>query len=68
MSLNKFTYATATNAGYIEEQYEKFRKDPAAVEASWRQFFEGYEFAASSGAVGTPDESPISATPSRMRT
>jgi 2-oxoglutarate dehydrogenase E1 component len=52
MSLNKFTYATATNAGYIEEQYEKFRKDPASVEASWRQFFEGYEFAASSGAVG----------------
>ena len=52
MSLNKFTYATATNAGYIEEQYEKFRKDPASVEASWRQFFEGYEFAASRGAVG----------------
>ncbi len=49
MSLNKFTYATATNASYIEEQYEKFRKDPGAVEASWRQFFEGYEFAASQG-------------------
>jgi len=52
MSLNKFTYATATNASYIEEQYEKFRKDPAAVEASWRQFFEGYEFAASQGVSG----------------
>ena len=51
MSLNKFTYATATNASYIEEQYEKFRKDPASVEASWRQFFEGYEFATSSGAA-----------------
>lgn len=49
MSLNKFTYATATNASYIEEQYEKFRKDPASVEASWRQFFEGYEFAATAG-------------------
>ena len=49
MSLNKFTYATATNASYLEEQYEKFRKDPASVEASWRQFFEGYEFALSSG-------------------
>lgn len=53
MSLNKFTYATATNASYIEEQYEKFRKDPAAVEASWRQFFEGYEFAASQGVSST---------------
>jgi len=48
MSSSKFTYATATNASYIEEQYEKFRKDPASVEASWRQFFEGYEFATSS--------------------
>lgn len=53
MSLNKFTYATATNAGYIEEQYEKFRQDPGSVEASWRQFFEGYEFAATSGAVAS---------------
>jgi 2-oxoglutarate dehydrogenase E1 component len=27
------------NDGYIAEQYEAFRRDPASVEESWRQFF-----------------------------
>ena len=50
MDSTKFSYATATNVGYIEEQYEQFRKNPALVEDSWRKFFEGYEFAISQGA------------------
>ncbi len=50
MSGNKFTYATATNAGYMEELYDKYRKDPNSVEESWRKFFEGYEFAVTHGA------------------
>lgn len=50
MDPTKFSYATATNVGYIEEQYEQFRKNPALVEESWRKFFEGYEFAISQGA------------------
>jgi 2-oxoglutarate dehydrogenase E1 component len=50
MSANKFTYATATNVGYMEELYDKFRKDPSSVEESWRKFFEGYEFAMTRGA------------------
>ena len=50
MSSNKFSYATATNVSYLEEQYEQFRIDPAAVEDSWRKFFEGYEFAMTNGA------------------
>ena len=27
------------NDGYIAEQYEAFRRDPASVDESWRQFF-----------------------------
>jgi len=27
------------NDGYIAEQYENFRRDPASVDESWRQFF-----------------------------
>ena len=50
MSASKFSYATATNVGYIEEQYEKFRKDPNSVEPTWSKFFEGYEFALTNGA------------------
>ena len=50
MTDSRFSFATATNANYIEELYEKFRKDPAAVEDGWRKFFEGYEFAVTNGA------------------
>jgi len=27
------------NDGYIAEMYESFRRDPASVDESWRQFF-----------------------------
>jgi len=30
---------SAFNDGYIAEMYEQYRRDPAAVEESWRQFF-----------------------------
>ena len=29
------------NAAYIEDLYARFEKDPAAVDAEWRAFFEG---------------------------
>ena len=29
----------AFNDGYIAEQYEAYRRDPASVDESWRQFF-----------------------------
>ncbi|HEY2066095.1 MAG TPA: hypothetical protein VGG84_09070, partial [Gemmatimonadaceae bacterium] len=30
---------TVFNDGYIAEQYDAYRRDPAAVDESWRQFF-----------------------------
>jgi 2-oxoglutarate dehydrogenase E1 component len=50
MTMSRFSFATATNASYIEDQYEKFKSDPSAVDEGWRKFFEGYEFAISNGA------------------
>ena len=48
------------NDGYIAEVYERFRRDPASVEESWRQFFRVAErlssiVAPSAGATGTID-------------
>src|SRR5205823_6107884 len=31
------------NIAFIEELYEKYRNDPSAVSASWREFFHDYE-------------------------
>jgi 2-oxoglutarate dehydrogenase E1 component len=41
---DKFSYLNATDPSVIEALFEQFRKDPASVEESWRNFFEGFEF------------------------
>ncbi|HEX4681238.1 MAG TPA: 2-oxoglutarate dehydrogenase E1 component [Gemmatimonadaceae bacterium] len=41
------------NDGYIAEQYETYRRDPAAVDESWRQFFRFAEHVGGRGTVAT---------------
>ena len=46
------------NDGYIAEQYEKFQRDPASVDDSWRQYFRFAQRLAGTGsaaAAGTTD-------------
>src|SRR5881398_2812415 len=54
---------TVFNDGYIAETYEAYRRDPASVDESWRQFFRFAESiagapppASSSAAVGEPSQ------------
>jgi 2-oxoglutarate dehydrogenase E1 component len=47
---------SAFNDGYVAELYEQYRRDPASVEESWRQFFRFAESLAGAGAVGAPDQ------------
>ena len=42
-TMTRTTVANRGNLSLIEEYYEKWLKDPDSVEASWRNFFEGYE-------------------------
>src|SRR6266540_6245274 len=49
MSVQPIT--SAFNDGYIAEVYESYRRDPASVDESWRQFF---RFAESLAAVAPP--------------
>src|ERR1700693_6313103 len=48
------------NDGYISEAYEAYRRDPASVDESWRQFFRFAE-SLSGAAPPTPAEAPASA-------
>lgn len=43
--------ASVFNDGYVAEAYESFRRDPASVDESWRQFF---RFAESLGSTAVP--------------
>ena len=31
------------NQGFVEEQYLRYRNNPASVDPSWRKFFEAFE-------------------------
>src|SRR6202171_2325666 len=47
------------NDGYISEAYEAYRRDPASVDESWRQFF---RFAESLGGAAAPSAAEAPAT------
>ena len=45
----KFSFASGTNIGFLEDLYAEYKKNPDAVDPSMKAFFEGYEFASTSG-------------------
>ncbi len=63
--MKDFQYITNAHPSYIEGLYQDFVKDPNSVEPEMKKFFEGFDFALSSGqlAVGslhsTTHQSPL---------
>jgi 2-oxoglutarate dehydrogenase E1 component len=49
------TFATRWNLDAIEAAYQRWRQDPASVDASWRVFFEGFELGSARAAVPAAD-------------
>lgn len=43
--MDRFSYLQSADPAVVEEQYRKFLQDPGSVDESWRQFFDGFEFA-----------------------
>ncbi len=43
--MDKFSYLGNADTVAIEELFQHYLKDPLSVEADWRQFFSGFEFA-----------------------
>jgi len=43
--MDKFSFLGNASIDWIDEQYEKYRKDPHSIESDWAHFFEGFEFA-----------------------
>jgi 2-oxoglutarate dehydrogenase E1 component len=53
--MSQGSFATRWNLAAIEAAYQKWRRDPAAVEEAWRLFFEGFELGSASPALPTLD-------------
>ena len=49
----------AFNAGLLDDNYERWRHDPASVDATWSAFFEGFEL----GTTGTKNGAAVKAAP-----
>ena len=40
-AFSKSSFLYGGNAAYVEQLYDDYRRDPAQVDASWRDFFDG---------------------------
>lgn len=52
--MKDFNFIDSQSPQFIEEMYEKYQEDPGSVDATWRSFFQGFEYAQ------TPDVAPKS--------
>jgi 2-oxoglutarate dehydrogenase E1 component len=48
----KTSYLNDWNADLLDEYYQRWRQDPAAVDSSWSAFFEGFELGSTAGRNG----------------
>jgi 2-oxoglutarate dehydrogenase E1 component len=46
--MDKFSYVGTSDVNAIEELFQQYLKDPNSVDASWKDFFKGFEFAQTS--------------------
>lgn len=51
--MKDFSYITHSHPSFIESMYKDFVQDPASVDPDFRKFFEGFDFAVSSGVTTT---------------
>ncbi len=42
--MDKFSFFSNADSGYIEGLYKQYQADPSSVDESWQHFFKGYEF------------------------
>lgn len=57
--MKDFSFVTNSHPAYIESLYQSYLTDAASVDADMKKFFEGYDFAVSSGSGTSTDQSNI---------
>lgn len=44
--MDKYSYISNAEVGYVDQLYQNYKKDPSSVDVTWQKFFEGYDFSA----------------------
>ncbi len=55
--MDKLTYLSNADSGYIDSLYQAYKEDPNTVDVSWQKFFEGFEFGQTSEGNTVPESS-----------
>jgi 2-oxoglutarate dehydrogenase E1 component len=72
--MDKFSYIANAHVSYIDELYSSYKSDPESIDSSWKEFFDGFDFAltnygeeesavSSNGTTKTPAKNGALATP-----
>ena len=60
--MKDFQFITNSHPAYIDQLYKDFVKDPGSIDADFRKFFEGFDYAVASGTsngVNSKVETPL---------
>ncbi|PRD48408.1 2-oxoglutarate dehydrogenase E1 component [Sphingobacterium haloxyli] len=56
--MDKLTYLSNADSGYIDSLYQAYKEDPNSVDASWQKFFEGFDFGQAYGGETIAEQTP----------
>jgi len=45
ITMDKFSYIANAHVSYIDELYASYKSDPESIDPSWKEFFDGFDFA-----------------------
>ncbi len=43
--MDKFSYIANAHVSYLDELYSSYKNDPESIDPSWKEFFDGFDFA-----------------------
>jgi 2-oxoglutarate dehydrogenase E1 component len=58
--MHRFSFLGSSHIGFIDELYQKYLQFPDSIEASWRAFFQGYDFARENSDLQLDSDDPVS--------
>ena len=64
--MKDFQYITSQHPAFVENLYQDFVKDPSSVDPEFRKFFEGFDFAISSGIKPNGNGAPVKEAPAAV--
>ena len=56
--MDKFTYIANAHVSYIDELYAAYKLDASSIDPSWKEFFDGFDFALSHSSEGLGQSFP----------